>query len=127
MGAGAVEPSCGSSTTIIPCARDDAAPRPSTASPASADAPGIPAVLWSYGVAGRSVLSADEQGRHFDFSAVPFRRVSRDEDGLPGGSRGCRRRTHRKLALIVALAAHFDLAMPQARSPVGEPTKNAVS
>ncbi len=35
---------------------------------------------------------ADEQGRHFDFSAVPFRRVSRDEDGL-WRLRGCRWRT----------------------------------
>ncbi|MDI7027993.1 opine metallophore biosynthesis dehydrogenase, partial [Pseudomonas aeruginosa] len=46
---------------------------------------------------------ADEQGRHFDFSAVPFRRVSRDEDGLWRLPR-VPLEDYRKLALIVALA-----------------------
>ncbi|MBH9341435.1 opine metallophore biosynthesis dehydrogenase [Pseudomonas aeruginosa] len=68
---------------------------------------------------------ADEQGRHFDFSAVPFRRVYRDEAGrwrLPRVPL----EDYRKLALIVALAAHFDLAMPQARSLLAS-YENAVS
>ncbi|WP_073647286.1 pseudopaline biosynthesis dehydrogenase CntM [Pseudomonas aeruginosa] len=68
---------------------------------------------------------ADEQGRHFDFSAVPFRRVSRDEDGLWRLPR-VPLEDYRKLALIVALAAHFDLAMPQARSLLAS-YENAVS
>lgn len=68
---------------------------------------------------------ADEQGRHFDFSAVPFRRVSRDEEGLWRLPR-VPLEDYRKLALIVALAARFGLAMPQACSLLAS-YENAVS